>query len=811
MQAYSRISLHPIFINLTLKEIISLYKILNAIQKKGAVTELFVALNNESNSTISGQFTKFLFSIKNIDTAGLAGVFKAGKGFATSLIAAHPVIASIAALAAVGLGLDKFAFNADEKFDEASEALNSYNEVKSEIENINSELETTQNKIDELKAKGTLSLVEEDELSKLEKTNDQLERKLKIKENLQKGQEETAKNALDDYLTNKSDYNNHFKLFDPTTWGNTSQWSINDPIIYNGETAEDGTTFHSVRGVVTEQLTPIQAIESHFRGVEALQNEIVKLEETASQTTDDQQLKKLQNQIRDKTKKLKDDQDWLSTSFSDLSNLTNNFDESSFSSLEDYNQIMSLLDKYDELLGTSGSKTQSKLAGIFEIKELKDLDIQDSLVDYVKNLKDVNEFNFNNIKVDGIDRLKEALNDAGISADDLYQYLKAISDEGTYNIDVISAQLRADLTKVNENTPNDIIQFVNGLSDKELTAVTEIKANSDIDTSQWDIETWRQQIQDYFAENPIDINTELKPVNDEIDAIQSAYSTLSKAVEEYNTNGAYSLDTVQALLALEPQYLAMLVNENGQLSINEQAMRNLVQAQLEEAKSSLYQSAINEINALSTEKTGDASTESANKKASAVEGINAETNALKNNTTAAMMNEAAKNAVSDGVSQDKVNAIVSKYTNMANALDSAIGGLSFDVGGVTSGFDKAGKSSQDTSDKVKDINKQLKDLEKSSALDKLKHKFDSLNKSVEKLDTIISILDNTFDLTGENDYVEKIAITTEQLDYAQQKAVLLADTFSQLKEEEYDNADTAEELASRMKSVADEIGENQPT
>ena len=50
--------------------------------------------------------------------------------------------------------------------------------------------------------------------------------------------------------------------------------------------------------------------------------------------------------------------------------------------------------------------------------------------------------------------------------------------------------------------------------------------------------------------------------------IQDAYDTLSKAVEEYNENQGYSAETLAKLNELSPQYLAALVNENGQLSLN---------------------------------------------------------------------------------------------------------------------------------------------------------------------------------------------------------------------------------------------------
>ena len=52
--------------------------------------------------------------------------------------------------------------------------------------------------------------------------------------------------------------------------------------------------------------------------------------------------------------------------------------------------------------------------------------------------------------------------------------------------------------------------------------------------------------------------------NETVDDIQSAYETLTQAVEEYNEQGGYTTDTLQQLLALDPAYLAALQEENGQ-------------------------------------------------------------------------------------------------------------------------------------------------------------------------------------------------------------------------------------------------------
>ena len=62
-------------------------------------------------------------------------------------------------------------------------------------------------------------------------------------------------------------------------------------------------------------------------------------------------------------------------------------------------------------------------------------------------------------------------------------------------------------------------------------------------------------------------------------ASQSAYKTLSDAVEEYNETGAISLATWQDLMDLAPEYQALLTQENGKLKLNQAAYDELTAAQ----------------------------------------------------------------------------------------------------------------------------------------------------------------------------------------------------------------------------------------
>ena len=145
---------------------------------KGTNVESLLELNRKNQNSI-------LYStLMAFNGGGAKAGISALKDGALALIKAHPVITSIAALAAIGWGLDHFVFDADEKFDKANKSLGEYSETVSDLEGVESELAEISSRMDELKAQGTLSLVEQEELANLERSNDQLERRKQILETL---------------------------------------------------------------------------------------------------------------------------------------------------------------------------------------------------------------------------------------------------------------------------------------------------------------------------------------------------------------------------------------------------------------------------------------------------------------------------------------------------------------------------------------------------------------------------------------------------------------------------------------------------
>lgn len=76
----------------------------------------------------------------------------------------------------------------------------------------------------------------------------------------------------------------------------------------------------------------------------------------------------------------------------------------------------------------------------------------------------------------------------------------------------------------------------------------------------------------------------LSKLNSQLDEIQSAYSTLSSAVSEYNSNGNISIDTMQSVIALGDNWLDYIDMESGAFTLDQKALDKLTQARIEDMK-----------------------------------------------------------------------------------------------------------------------------------------------------------------------------------------------------------------------------------
>lgn len=298
-------------------------------------------------------------------------------------------------------------------------------------------------------------------------------------------------------------------------------------------------------------------------------------------------------------------------------------------------------------------------------------------------------------------------------------------------------------------------------------------------------------------------NADIDSLTKKIDEIQNVYKTLKDAIKEYNKEGYISVDTFQSIIGLGADYLKYLVDENGNLKLNAQSLQELTIARVKDMVVAQKNKIIN----MATE-WNDESDAAKYLKGNLDETSDSYDDLIEKRLQllrikwTSQLDENGNRVWTDEQIESTIAGLRKQFGSLDTVQNAAIKG-------IKSGFGMTGESAKDNADKIKDINKQLDDLAKSEALQKLKYKFDQLEQGITKIDTALSLLNSISDLTYEDDYIGKIEIVSNQLDLATSKAQLLQNEFEQLSAEQHDTADSSNELASRMKSTADSIAENQ--
>lgn len=96
----------------------------------------------------------------------------------------------------------------------------------------------------------------------------------------------------------------------------------------------------------------------------------------------------------------------------------------------------------------------------------------------------------------------------------------------------------------------------------------------------WDYAQKIKDVRDDVVDNLLDM---VDAASDLVDKVQSVYDTLHDAADEYASNGGFiSVDTLQSIYDLGPQYMQYLQDENGLLVINEERINAVIAAKTEQ-------------------------------------------------------------------------------------------------------------------------------------------------------------------------------------------------------------------------------------
>ena len=349
------------------------------------------------------------------------------------------------------------------------------------------------------------------------------------------------------------------------------------------------------------------------------------------------------------------------------------------------------------------------------------------------------------------------------------------------DVDVLTNKISGALQNSVKNglIPQNIAQFLLDFIKNSIT--TDVSNNTSVDS----------------------FNADIDSLTKKIDEIQNVYKTLKDAIKEYNKEGYISVDTFQSIIGLGADYLKYLVDENGNLKLDAQSLQELTIARVKDMVVAQKNKIIN----MATE-WNDESDAAKYLKGNLDETSDSYDDLIEKRLQllrikwTEQLDENGNRVWTDEQIENTIAGLRKQFGLLDTVQNAAING-------INNGLGMTSESAKDNADKIKDINKQLDDLAKSEALQKLKYKFDQLEQGITKIDTALSLLNNISDLTYEDDYIGKIEIVSNQLDLATSKAQLLQNEFEQLSAEQYDTADSSNELASRMKSTADSIAENQ--
>lgn len=190
--------------------------------------------------------------------------------------------------------------------------------------------------------------------------------------------------------------------------------------------------------------------------------------------------------------------------------------------------------------------------------------------------------------IDKYPELGDALNKNGISISDIlkeYQNLDTVYNKLLSDNDDLAKAL-GDISLDGVVTEEEI----EGLKNKFPELEEEIKNTG------FSLDDIIEKFPD-FIYNSVD---SMDKLIEQMDALQDAYDVTTSAMEEYNDVGYFSIDTLEQLLQLKPQYLDALVDENGVIRDNTSAFQVLANAKLDELQASEDSRYMKELNRLAS-------------------------------------------------------------------------------------------------------------------------------------------------------------------------------------------------------------------
>lgn len=219
----------------------------------------------------------------------------------------------------------------------------------------------------------------------------------------------------------------------------------------------------------------------------------------------------------------------------------------------------------------------------------------------------------------------------------------------------------------------------------------------------------------------------LSKLNSQLDEIQSAYSTLSSAVSEYNSNGNISIDTMQSVIALGDNWLDYIDMESGAFTLDQEALDKLTQARIEDMKQQALANLASTVESITTE--ADATKYLASTNYDAANSYQELAKAKLSEVQSNLQKEVEEGSLS----QDSYDKIISKFESDANKISQIFDNTSFKLTSDGSIGDSLSEL-ESHANLLKSIQDELQNTSRlsSSTLDSIAKVFPELNESVKQ-------------------------------------------------------------------------------
>lgn len=416
------------------------------------------------------------------------------------VIKANPFTAFLVVVTALGVAMGKIAdrvYNAEKYAKKAlDKTAEKVKEAKSEIESLNSELQTTQSRIDELNAKENLTLVEQEELERLKETNKELEREIRLKQSILSEEQKEANKDAKKYFTTKKDS-------------------------LEFESSYEGVEIH-------EKTDYIGTVEERIEKLQQYADGQIKLSESTIEAY----------------------KDYVESAIAD------------FMEEDDYlieGQDDGLLKRLDALYEKFDIYTNGK-AHIIEDR-LKDILAKADFQSISKQLEELGKSGELSVATlsSRFPELIEYLEKAGISAQELYQYIMALSNPDALNYPEIERQFRESLGirdgEINGSSDQKKWDEIkDSFSEDEwqiaLEAYLTVKDQYGEHPEGWTVKDWVANIQSELETEIVEIDAQLS-ISETIDQLNArlkpAFDSLQSAWQDIFTDDGFAISSIDIL------------------------------------------------------------------------------------------------------------------------------------------------------------------------------------------------------------------------------------------------------------------------